>query len=99
MHTTEHQGSTTIIRARGSLSEPEVAAIALDALRERADGFPVIVDVSGVSHVEYAGARRLLNVPEIRVAGASRYVRDLIRAASGVHVEFYPTVEEAQSAP
>jgi hypothetical protein len=99
MHLLESQNRLTLIRCRGELGLEELARIAAAAARARAGGRLVVVDVSCVPHLHYAGASLLKAVPGIRLAGASRYLRDLVRAGgAGASVEFHAGVEEALTA-
>lgn len=100
MHVTSVREHATIIIATGELTLPELAAIAAFASHSRRHGRPAVVDVSGVTHLHYAGARMLKTVRGLRVVGASRYVRDLLWAGdAGATVEFYADVPQALSAP
>ncbi len=86
----------TIVRAAGELGRPELAALAGVAAQARRRGRTVVVDLSAVTHLHYAGAALLRAIPGLRAAGASRYVRDLVLAGgAGGYVELYPDVEEA----
>ncbi len=99
MHFAAEQNGLTLIRAYGDLPLEELARIAAAAVRGRAAGRLVVVDVAHVSHLHYAGAALLRSVPGIRLAGASRYVRDLVRAGgAGGFVEFHDGVDEAVTA-
>ena len=56
----------------------------------------MVVDLQRVTHLHYAGAALFRNVPGLRAAGASRYVKDLVLAGgAGGYVELYGDVEEA----
>lgn len=100
MHDSALQDHATVVRAAGEISLPEFAAIATLASRERQAGRTAVIDVSGVTHLHYAGAALLKHARGVRIAGASRYVRDLIcSSGAGAHVEFYPDVNEALAAP
>jgi ABC-type transporter Mla MlaB component len=94
MHVALHQNALTLIRCYGELSLEELARVAAAAARARADGRMAVVDLGRVTHLHYAGARLLAEVPGLRAAGASRYVRDLLRAGAG-SVELYRDVGEA----
>jgi ABC-type transporter Mla MlaB component len=86
----------TVIRGAGELSRAELEVIAALAARARHDGRRVVIDLSRVSHLHYAGAALLKGVHGVRAAGASRYVRDLVRVGgAGAAVEFHSDVEEA----
>jgi ABC-type transporter Mla MlaB component len=86
----------TVIRGAGELGRVELAAVAEVAARARREGRMVVIDLSRVTHLHYAGAALLRDIPGLRAAGASRYVRDLVHAGgAGGHVEFHPDVEEA----
>jgi len=86
----------TIIRCEGELSREELAAVAAEARRGRAEGRLVVVDLKRVSHLHYAGAALLRAIPGLRAAGASRYVRDLVFAGGAAgHLELFSDVEEA----
>ncbi len=100
MFEAREQDHVTVIRARGELTREELAAMSALAARARASGHMVVVDLKGVTHLHYAGAALLKLVPGgLRAAGASRYVRDLVRAGgAGGHVEMFDDLEEAVSA-
>jgi ABC-type transporter Mla MlaB component len=86
----------TIVKAVGELGRGELAGIALAAARARREGRTVVVDLSAVTHLHYAGAALLRAIPGLRAAGASRYVRDLVHAGGAAgYVELYPDLEEA----
>lgn len=96
MHVVEETSDLTVIRGYGELGLPEVARVAAAAARGRAAGRTVVLDLSRVSHLHYAGARLLAEVPGIRAAGASRYLRDLCYAGGGFgRLEFHRDVAEA----
>ena len=96
MHVIEESSALAVIRAYGELRLAEVARIAAAAARARAAGRAVVLDLSRVTHLHYAGARLLGEVPGIRAAGASRYVRDLCYAGGGFgRLEFHRDVTEA----
>ncbi len=89
-------GDVTIVTAAGELGRHELEGIARVAARARAAGRTVVVELSRVTHLHYAGAALLKAIPGLRAAGASRYVRDLVHAGgAGGYVELYPDVEEA----
>ncbi len=99
MHVVLHPPGLTLVRCYGELRLEELARVAAASARARAGGLPVVVDLSRVSHLHFAGAALLRAVPGLQLAGASRYVRDLLRAGgAGAHLEFHPSVEEAASA-
>jgi hypothetical protein len=86
----------TLLRAAGDLGRGELARIAAAAAAAREEGRVVILDLAEVTHLHYAGAALLRNVPGLRAAGASPYVRHLVHAGgAGGFVELYPDVEEA----
>ncbi len=96
MYQASTAGGVTIVTAAGELGRGELAAIARLAARAREDGRTVVVDLSRVTHLHYAGAALLKAIPGLRAAGASRYVRDLVHAGgAGGYVELYPDLEEA----
>ncbi len=96
MHVIEESSALAVVRAYGELRLAEVARIAAAAARARAAGRAVVLDLSRVTHLHYAGARLLGEVPGIRAAGASRYVRDLCYAGGGFgRLEFHRDVAEA----
>jgi ABC-type transporter Mla MlaB component len=97
MHLAEHHHGLTIVRCAGDLGLEELARIAAAAAQARAERRLVVVDLSHVTHLHYAGARLLLEVPGVRTAGASPYVRDLLRAGAGT-VEIFRSVLEASGA-
>jgi hypothetical protein len=72
--------------------------VAAAAARARACGRAVVIDLSRVRHLHYAGARLLREVPGLRLAGASRYLRDLVLAGGGFGVEFHPDLAHALGA-
>ncbi len=93
------QDGVTIIRGTGELGRDELREIAAIAMRAREGGRMVVVDLKGVTHLHYAGAALLKAVPGLRAAGASRYVRDLVRAGgAGGHVAMFEDVHEAVEA-
>ena len=94
MHVAQHQNGLTLVRCYGDLSLEELARVAAIAARARAEGRRAVVDLRRVTHLHYAGARLLAEVPGLRAAGASRYVRDLLRAGAGA-VDLYRDVGEA----
>ncbi len=96
MHVVEERNGLTVIRGYGELGLAEVARIAAAAARARASGQAVVLDLGQVAHLHYAGARLLGEVPGLRAAGASRYVRDLVCAGGGWgRLEFHRDVAEA----
>ena len=93
------QDHVTIICGAGELSREELGAIAGIAATARANGRVVVVDLRRVTHLHYAGAALLKAIPGLRAAGASRYVRDLVRAGgAGGHVEMFEDVADATGA-
>lgn len=99
MHAVDHQPGITVIRCAGELGLAELARIVAQAARSRADGRLVVLDVALVPHLHFAGARLLRQVEGLRLAGASRYVRNLLRAGgAGGFVEFHENVAEAVTA-
>ncbi len=95
MHVLREEIGVTVLRCYGELSLAELATVAAAAARARASGRLVVLDVTRVRHLHYAGARLLREVPGLRLAGASRYVRDLVHAGGGFGVEFHPDVAHA----
>jgi hypothetical protein len=96
MHVLREQPGVTVIRCFGRLSLLEMSGIAAAAARARADGRLAVVDLTRVAHLHYQGARLLRRVHGVRLAGASRYVRDLVCAGGGFGwVEFHADVSEA----
>jgi len=95
MHVLREDLGLTVLRCYGELSLAELASVAAAAARARAAGRLVVVDLSRVRHLHFAGARLLREVPGLRLAGASRYVRDLVHAGGGFGVEFHPDVAQA----
>jgi hypothetical protein len=86
----------TLLRAAGELGRSELAGIAAEAVRARAEGRVVILDLAEVTHLHYADAALLRSVPGLRAAGASPYVRHLVHAGGAAgFLELYPDVEEA----
>ena len=98
MHVLREQIGVTVLRCYGDLSLAELASVAAASARARAAGRLVVLDLSRVGHLHYAGARLLLDVPGLRLAGASRYLRDLVLAGGGFGVEFHPDVADAMRA-
>ena len=98
MHVLREMPGVTVLRCYGELSLAELATVAAAAARARASGMLVVVDLSRVRHLHYAGARLLREVPGLRLAGASRYLRDLVHAGGGFGVEFHPDVAHALGA-
>ncbi len=99
MFEARNQDGVTIIRGTGELTREELREIAGIAMRAREGGRMVVVDLKGVTHLHYAGAALLKAVPGLRAAGASRYVRDLVRAGgAGGHVAMFQDVDEAVEA-
>jgi ABC-type transporter Mla MlaB component len=89
----------TVIVGQGEISREELAEIAEVARRAREAGRRVVVDLKRVEHLHYAGAALLRDVPGLRAAGASRYVRDLVAAGgAGAHVEHFDDVDDATQA-
>ncbi len=95
MHVLREDAGVTVLRCYGELSLAELATIAAAAARARAARRLVVVDLARVRHLHYAGAPLLREVPGLRIAGASRYVRDLLHAGGGFGVEFHPDVAQA----
>ena len=99
MFEARNQDGVTIIRGSGELSRDELREIAAIAMRAREGGRMVVVDLKRVTHLHYAGAALLKAVPGLRAAGASRYVRDLVRAGgAGGFVAMFDDVDEAVEA-
>ncbi len=96
MHTLQPQNGLTLVRCTGDLGLGELARITAACARARTNRQLVVVDLTRVTHLHYAGARMLRQVPGLRLAGASRYVRDLVHAGgAGGFVELFDDVEEA----
>jgi ABC-type transporter Mla MlaB component len=96
MYQVRHEGSFTIIRACGDLGRSALAELVELVARCQGGGRVVVVDLSRVTHLHYAGVSLLRSVPGLRAIGASRYVRDLVYAGGGAgYVELYPDLEEA----
>jgi ABC-type transporter Mla MlaB component len=96
MFEARRQDQVTILRGEGDLSRAELTAMAAVAARARREGRTVVIDLKRVTHLHYAGAALLATIPGLRAAGASRYVRDLVRAGgAGVQVMMYDDLEEA----
>jgi hypothetical protein len=98
MHVLREDSGVTVLRCYGELSLAELASVAAAAARARACGRPVVIDLSRVRHLHYAGAPLLREVPGLRLAGASRYLRDLVLAGGGFGVEFHPDLAHALGA-
>jgi len=96
MHAAHEEPEVTVVRCYGELSLPEMARISATAARARAAGRAAVVDLARVSHLHYGGARLLGEVPGIRIAGASRYLRTLLFAGGAFgRVELHACVSEA----
>jgi ABC-type transporter Mla MlaB component len=95
MYEARHGDGVTVVKAMGELGRSELEGIARLAADARRQGRMVVVDLKRVTHLHYAGAALLAAIPGLRGAGASRYVRDLVHAGAGNHVELFPDVEEA----
>jgi len=98
MHVLRQEIGVTVLRCYGDLSLAELASVAAASARVRASGGLVVLDLSRVRHLHYAGARLLREVPGLRLAGASRYLRDLVLAGGGFGVEFHSDVADAMRA-
>ena len=98
MHVLREDSGVTVLRCYGELTLAELASVAAAAARARAGGRLVVIDLSRVRHLHYAGARLLREVPGLRLAGASRYLRDLVHAGGGFGVEFHPDLAHALGA-
>jgi hypothetical protein len=98
MHVLREETGVTVLRCYGELSLAELASVAAAAARARAIGRLVVIDLSRVRHFHYAGARLLREVPGLRLAGASGYLRNLVLAGGGYGVEFHPDVADAMRA-
>ncbi len=99
MHVLEMHNRLLLVRCHGELGLEELASIVAAAAAARAEGRMVVVDMTRVPHLHYAGAALLKRIPGVRLAGASVYLRDLVRAGgAGASVEFHPGVDEAVSA-
>jgi len=98
MHVLRQEIGVTVLRCYGDLSLAELASVAAASARVRASGGLVVLDLSRVRHLHYAGARLLREVPGLRLAGASRYLRDLVLAGGGFGVEFHSDVADATRA-
>jgi hypothetical protein len=98
MFEARHEDDLTIIRAADELTKDDLRSIGAIARRARAAGRRVVIDLENVTHLHYAGAA-LLAVKGVRAAGASRYVKDLVRAGgAGGHVELFDRLEDAYGA-
>ncbi len=96
MHTVQPRHGLTLVRCTGDLGLEELARITAVCARARAERQLVVVDVTRVTHLHYSGARLLRQVEGLRLAGASRYVRNLVHAGgAGGFVELFADVEEA----
>ncbi len=95
MHVLREDSGLTVLRCYGELSLAELASVSAAAARARSAGRLVVIDLSRVRHLHFAGARLLREVPGLRLAGASRYLRDLVHAGGGFGVEFHPDVAQA----
>ena len=98
MHVLRQEIGVTVLRCYGELTLAELASVAAASARVRATGGLVVLDLSRVRHLHYAGARLLREVPGLRLAGASRYLRDLVLAGGGFGVEFHSDVADAMRA-
>jgi len=96
MHDARHGDGVTVICGAGELDRVELARIADLAAEARRAGRRVVIDLARVTHLHYAGAAFLKEVPDLRAAGASCYVRDLVHAGGAAgYVQFHADVEEA----
>jgi hypothetical protein len=96
MYQARHEGGFTIIRAFGELGHSELSELVDLVAYSQEVGRVVVLDLSRVTHLHYAGTCLLRSVPGLRAVGASRYVRDLVYAAGGAgYVELYQDMEEA----
>jgi hypothetical protein len=98
MHVLREDSGVTVLRCYGELALAELASVAAAAARARAGGRLVVIDLSRVRHLHYAGARLLREVPGLRLAGASSYLRNLVHAGGGFGVEFHPDLAHALGA-
>jgi ABC-type transporter Mla MlaB component len=98
MYVLREETGVTVLRCYGELPLAELASVAAAAARARATGRLVVIDLSRVRHLHYAGARLLREVPGLRLAGASGYLRNLVLAGGGYGVEFHPDVADAMRA-
>jgi hypothetical protein len=90
------QDGVVVIRGAGELARDELASIATAAGVARRAGSRVALDLRRVSHLHYAGAAMLREVPGLPAAVASRYVRDLVHAGgAGGFVQLFDDVEAA----
>jgi hypothetical protein len=94
-----HRGhGVTLICGQGELTREELSTLAALAAAARESGQKVVIDLKQVDHLHYAGAA-MLKLRGLRAAGASPYVRDLVRAGgAGAYLEMYKDVEEATRA-
>jgi len=96
MVSVDERDEVTVIAGEGELSRDELAELSELARVARRAGHRVVVDLSRVEHLHYAGAALLRTVPGLRAAGASPYVRDLVAAGgAGAHVEHYSDLDDA----
>ena len=96
MHVVRAELGLTVVCCSGELGLEELARIAAICARARATRRLVVVDMTRVTHLHYAGGRLLRKVEGLRLAGASRYVCDLVHAGgAGGFVELFPNLEEA----
>ncbi len=96
MYEATHGERITLVTGMGELGRAELAAIASLAAQARREGRMVVIDLKRVTHLHYGGAALLKAIPDLRAAGASRYVRALVHAGGTAgYVELYPDVEEA----
>ncbi|MFT3917754.1 MAG: anti-anti-sigma factor [Anaeromyxobacteraceae bacterium] len=99
MFEARERDDVTVIVGQQELTKEDLAEIARIARAARHAGRRVVVDLKRVDHLHYAGAALLKSVPDLKAAGASRYVRDLVAAGgAGAHVEHFDDVEEATQA-
>ncbi len=96
MHTVLPQHALTLVRCSGELGLEELARITAVCARARAERQLVVLDLTRVTHLHFAGARLLRQVPGLRLAGASPYVRQLVYAGgAGGFVECFDGLDEA----
>jgi anti-anti-sigma factor len=101
------QSDVAMIRCEGEMGEIELAHVGEEIFRLCNRGYTkVVLDLSGVDHVDYRGLRPLASRARLlsssggglRLAGLSNYLGAIFRAA-GVEEEFdmYRTPEEAKA--
>jgi len=102
------EGRVTVVYLDGELGLPELAEVSEELLRLASAGRArVVLDLSGVPHLDYRGVRALAaraqllrrQGGDLKLSGLSPYLEAIVRAA-GAHsmVERFASAGEAQRA-